>query len=391
MDSTERCGASAPILTPTPRANRSLDCASPTTGNSFNLTGVGGTSASAPAFAGMLALLKEKVGTRLGQADYVLYDLAKTKYSTVFNDVTTGDNSVNCQSGSSGCKLDAAGYYFMSGYNAASGYDMASGLGSVDISQLASNWASPALPLTNTTLQLNGATTALSITHGASVTVNSSVTSASGTPSGDIALVDSLSPATNPNSEGIASFTLASGAVSSTTTSLPGGSYNVSAHFSGDDTFAQSDSNVIPVTVAAESSTTTLTVAEYYDPITGQPAAAPYYGSIFLIDAHPYGNSSSDINPDGVATGTITFKNGTSTLGTAALSSDGIAELQTVALSGGNNSLTAVFPGDPSFQASTSAPAAFAVTPAPTTLKTTVSSSSVTVGSPVTFTADIHR
>jgi hypothetical protein len=368
--------------------NPITDCASPTTGNNFNLTGVGGTSASAPAFAGMLALLKQKVGTRLGQADYVIYDLANSsKYSTIFHDVIKGDNSVYCEAGSPDCSRNSAGYYFMTGYDAATGYDLASGLGSVDISQLASNWASPALVATNSTLQLNGATTALKITHGQSVAVSASVTSSSGTPSGDIALVDSLSPATNPNSEGIAGFTLSSGTVSSTTTFLPGGSYNVSAHYGGSNTDAESDSNAIPVTVAAESSTTDLTVQGYYDPETGESSATPYYGYVYVIDAQPYGNSASSTNPNGVATGTITFKSGTSTLGTADLSSEGIAELQTGLLPGGNDSLTAVFPGDASFKASTSSSVALTVTPAPTTLVATNSNNNPNVGNSVTITA----
>ncbi|MGA3370718.1 MAG: Ig-like domain repeat protein [Terracidiphilus sp.] len=346
------------------------DCVPPTTGNDFYLTGIGGTSASAPAFAGMLALVKQKTGTRLGQADYVLYHLAKTDYSAVFHDVATGDNSVNCQAGSPNCTLNAAGFDFMTGYNATAGYDLASGLGSVNVSQLASSWASAGLIATSSSLELNGATSALKITHGQSVAVKASVTSASGTPSGDIALVDNLSPALQPNSEGITDFTLSGGAASGTTTLLPGGTYQVSAHYGGSSTEAQSDSNAIPVTVGAESSTTTLTVAGYYDPETGNVATTPYYGYIYVLDAQPYGNSASAANPNGSATGTITFKSGSATLGTAALSSEGVAELQTTTLPGGNDSLTAVFPGDASFLASTSAPTSITVIPAVTTLTT---------------------
>jgi len=344
------------------------DCTAPTTGNNFNLTGAGGTSAAAPAFAGMLALLKQKTGSRLGQADYALYQLAKTNYSTVFHDVTTGDNSVNCASGSPNCSLNTAGFDFMTGYNAATGYDLASGLGSVDAGKMISDWSSVTFTSTTSALKLNGGTAALNITHGQSVTVADSVTGTSGTPTGNIALVDSLSPANNPNNEGIADFALASGSVSGTTTALPGGTYSVSAHYGGSSTFAESVSNAIPVTVAAESSTTTLTVAGVYDPTTGNQVSTPYYGFIYLIDAQPYGNSSSASNPNGAATGTITFKTGTTTLGTAPLASDGIAELQTVLLPGGTDNLTAAFPGDASFKASTSAPTPFTVTPAVTTL-----------------------
>lgn len=349
------------------------DCAgTPTTGASFYLTGIGGTSAAAPAFAGILALLQQEVGSRLGQVDYVLYGLAKSKYSTVFHDVTTGDNSVSCQASTPNCTPDTLNFEFLSGYNATTGYDNASGLGSVDAAQLLNSWSSAGLVGTSASLKLNGATTAISITHGQSVTVNASVTSTSGTPAGNVELVDSLSPATLPNNGAIADFTLASGSVSGSTSELPGGSYNVSAHYGGSNTYAESDSNSIPVTVGAETSTTSLKVVGYYDPSTGQPASTPYYGYIYLLDAQPYGNSASASSPNGNATGTITFKSGTSTLGTAAIASNGVAELQTTQLPGGTDSLTAVFPGDASFQASTGAPLSFSVTPAVTTMSLSV-------------------
>ena len=368
------------------------DCAGdPTTGNNFNLTGVGGTSASAPAFAGMLALVKQKVGSRLGQADFVLYDLAKTKYSSVFHDVSTGNNSVACTAGTSGCQQNALGYYFMSGYNATAGFDEASGLGSVDVSQLASNWASAGLVATTSSLTLNGSTAALNITHGASVAVSVGVTGSGGTPGGDVALVDNINPALVPNSGSITSFMLASGVASGTTDFLPGGSYNVSAHYGGSESFAESDSNAIPVTVSAEPSTTSLVIQGYYDPASGSLSATPYYGYVYFLDAQPYGNSASSANPNGAATGTITFKSGSTTVGTAALASDGIAELETFTIPAGNDSLTAVFPGDASFQASTSAPQSLAVVPMPTTIALTNSASgTINLGTSVTITAKLE-
>ncbi len=367
--------------------NPVADCAAGATGNSFNLTGIGGTSASAPAFAGMLALLQQKVGSRLGQADYALYHLAKTNYSTVFHDVVTGDISVVCTSGTPDCTpVTAPSTYFLSGYNAATGYDPATGLGSVDAAQMMGDWGSASFTATTSSLQLNGATTALNITHGQSVAVSAAVNSTSGTPTGNIALVDNLSPASRPNAESIASFALASGSVSGTTTSLPGGTYQVSAHYGGDGTFAKSDSNAIPVTVAPESSTTNLKVAGY-DPSTGKAASTLYYGFIYLIDAQPFGNSASAASPNGPATGTITFKNGSATFATSALSSDGVAELQATTLPAGSNSLTAVFPGDASFQASTSAPVAVTLQPAITTLDTPNAYPNViTAGDLATFT-----
>ena len=349
--------------------NPVADCVAGATGNNFNLTGVGGTSAAAPAFAGMLALAEQKAGSRLGQADYVLYNLAKSKYTAVFHDVTTGDNSVSCAPFTLNCTLNSVGYNFLTGYNAVTGYDAASGLGSVDATQMLNNWASAGLSATTSSLKLNGATTAINITHGQSVAVSASVTSGGGTPAGDVALVDNLSAAALPNNESIGDFSLASGVASGTTTSLPGGTYQVSAHYAGSSSFVDSDSNAIPVTVGAESSTTSLKVTAY-DPSSGNVSATPYYGFIYVMDAQPYGNSASAGSPNGVATGTITFKNGSTTLGSAALDSSGTAEEQTTVIPGGGNSLTAIFPGDASFLASTSAPFALTVVPALTTFGT---------------------
>jgi hypothetical protein len=345
-----------------------VDCTAGATGNSFNLTGVGGTSASAPAFAGILALVEQKTGTRLGQADYALYGLARTDYSAVFHDVTSGDNSVNCAANSSGCSLNSAGYYFMNGYDASTGYDLASGLGSVNASQLVSNWSSVSFIATSSSLQLNGATSPLSITHGQSVQVNASVTGAGGTPSGELALVDNLTPALLPNHESIADFTLVNGFVTGSTNSLPGGTYAISAHYGGSSTFAASDSIAISVTVAPESSTTAITKVTFTDPATGVSSITPYYGFNCTIDAQPYGNSASAADPNGTATGVITFKTGGTSLGTATLNAQGIAELQTCLLPAGANSLTASFPGDASFKASTSAPYPVTIVPGVTTL-----------------------
>lgn len=363
------------------------DCAAGATANNFNLTGIGGTSAAAPAFAGMLALLKQKTGSRLGQPDYALYQLAKTNYSKVFHDVTTGDNSVNCVAASPGCVLNIFGNYFMSGYDAGPAYDLASGLGSVDASQMLSNWSNVTFTPTTSSLQLNGGTAALNISHGQSVTVADSVTGSGGAPAGNIALVDSLSPANNPNSVGIANFTLTAGSASGTTNSLPGGSYSVSAHYGGSPTFAESVSNAIPVTVAAESSTTTLKVVGIYDPSTGNAASTSYYGYIYLIDAQPYGNSASAANPNGAATGTVTFKNGTTTLGTASVASSGVAELQTTIVPSGSNTLTASFPGDASFLASTSSQVGLTIIPALTALQVSASATTINAGTSVVLTA----
>ena len=365
------------------------DCAgTPTTGNNFNVTGVGGTSASAPAFAGMLALAAQKAGGRLGQADYVLYDLAKSKYRTVFQDIDTGNNSVSCSQATPDCiAVNTANIYYLSGFNSQSVYDEATGLGSVDATEMLAYWGSAGATATNSSLTLNGGTSALNLTHGAAVTAQVSVTGSGGTPTGPVALVDSIDPAKLPDSGAIASFPLSSGSADQTVHSLPGGTYSVSAHYGGDPTFAASDSNSIPVTVNPESSSVDLKVRAYFDPATGQQSTTPYYGFIYLVDAQPYGNSASLASPNGTATGTITFTSGSTKLGTAPLASSGIAELQTASLSGGTNALKASFPGDASFQASAGT-ASFTVTQSVSTLALISNLYDPVNGTTVNLTAD---
>jgi pseudomonalisin len=75
-----------------------------------SLLAVGGTSAAAPSFAGLMALVAQSTGARQGNANPHLYALASKQHSggaAVFHDITSGNNSV-------------AG---VTGYNAGAGYD----------------------------------------------------------------------------------------------------------------------------------------------------------------------------------------------------------------------------------------------------------------------------
>jgi hypothetical protein len=101
----------------------------------------GGTSASAPLFAGALALLNQYVVDHglqdepgLGNINPRLYQLAQTT-TGVFHDITVGDIIVPCKAGTRDCTNGAYGY------KAGPGYDQATGLGSIDIAALAEKWS----------------------------------------------------------------------------------------------------------------------------------------------------------------------------------------------------------------------------------------------------------
>ncbi|HTX34179.1 MAG TPA: protease pro-enzyme activation domain-containing protein [Bryobacteraceae bacterium] len=102
---------------------------------------VGGTSASSPSFAGILAMVDQYSGGRNGNPNARFYPLA-AKAPSVYHDVTTGNNEVPCTGGSPNCSAaqSATSPGKMNGYAAGAGYDLASGWGSVDAYELALNW-----------------------------------------------------------------------------------------------------------------------------------------------------------------------------------------------------------------------------------------------------------
>ena len=89
---------------------------------------VGGTSAAAPSLAGILALVSQHAGGRLGNPNPELYRLGQVQYggngAKVFHDVTQGNTNVPGTSG----------------YACTPGYDLATGLGSVDAQTLVQAW-----------------------------------------------------------------------------------------------------------------------------------------------------------------------------------------------------------------------------------------------------------
>lgn len=97
---------------------------------------VGGTSAGAPVFAGVAALINHYLGAAgLGNMNPRLYSLAASNPS-VFHDVTQGSNLVTTCTSSRfrTCTSDPIGF------NAGPGYDQVTGLGSIDAYNLATSW-----------------------------------------------------------------------------------------------------------------------------------------------------------------------------------------------------------------------------------------------------------
>jgi len=102
---------------------------------------VGGTSAGAPTFAGIVALINQHTSATGGQGNINprLYALAASSPSA-FHDITVGNNIVPCAFGTPNCTTGTMGY------SAGPGYDMVTGLGSVNASNLVVAWPATSAP-----------------------------------------------------------------------------------------------------------------------------------------------------------------------------------------------------------------------------------------------------
>jgi len=401
-----------------PAGTTSCDSADPNT----EFLGVGGTSASTPAFAGIMALVDQKTGSRQGNANYVLYKLAAQSGAScnssngagtncVFYDVTNGTIAMPCVTGSPNCNTstqgDAVGV--LSGYSTTSGYDLATGLGSVNASNLVKAWttANTALKTSTTTLSLNSGTP-VNITHGQSVPVSIGVTGTGGTPTGNVSLIANEGPnGATGATDGVQGFILNStGIASGSTNALPGGSYTVVAQYSGDGTFGSSASSPpISVTVAPEASKVQLAY-ELFNPTSGLQtnanATTAAFGTPALLrinvtsqagDACPNSAPGNLGCPTGNVTLADSYNGGQSTAldgGNFALNAQGYTEDQAIDLPGGTHQIAATYNGDNSFSEPTPNPTTDTLTITPVATNTSmeyVSASSITFGSSVSFDA----
>ncbi|HUO49551.1 MAG TPA: Ig-like domain repeat protein, partial [Acidimicrobiales bacterium] len=198
------------------------------------LTVAGGTSFGAPIFAGMLALVNEKVGGGgLGVAASTLYLLAAsgTTYASAFHDVTVGGN--NCVSGASNCTAAGAGSYLST-----TGYDEASGLGSVDFYNLLGVWPG-AGTLVSSVPTDQAATTAPEVADADAITITVASGSSKSTavPTGDVSVAVDGTTA-------VASLALAGGSASYSYTPATAGTHLVSVTYAGDSTYGPSTGQV---------------------------------------------------------------------------------------------------------------------------------------------------
>jgi subtilase family serine protease len=109
---------------------------------------VGGTSVSAPVFAGIVALLNQDLGSNgLGNINPMLYTLSKTTSNNAFHQVTSGNNIVFCTPGTPSalpasyrCPSSGSLGFNASNADPSNGFNLVTGLGSVDANALFTAW-----------------------------------------------------------------------------------------------------------------------------------------------------------------------------------------------------------------------------------------------------------
>jgi Ca2+-binding RTX toxin-like protein len=163
-----------------------------------------------------------------------------------------------------------------------------------------------------------------------------------------------------------------------TTINLGVGSHSIKALYAGGSSDLASTSAATTVTVAKDATTTTLAASP----------SSTVYGQSVTFTATVAATAPGASSP----TGTVTFMEGSTRLGTGTLRTSGgvtTATFTTGKLAVGSHSITAAYGGGPDDLPSTSTASTFTVGPDTTTVALTASSTSTVYGQSVTFRATV--
>jgi hypothetical protein len=229
--------------------------------------------------------------------------------------------------------------------------------------------ASGSTPLTQTVNQAASATALISSVNPSaltqSVTFTATVSSPGGTPSGTVTFKDGAVTLGSGTLDG-------SGNATFTTALLLPGSHSITAAYGGATNYSASASAPLSQNVTLGASSTSV-ISSVNPSAAGQSVTFTATVSGLIV----------------VPTGTVTFKDGATTLGSGTLNGAGQATFSTASLTAGGHAITAVYGGDAIYNASTSAPLTQTVGAGSSTTTLTSSANPAVAGQPVAFTATV--
>ncbi|MBZ5537598.1 MAG: Ig-like domain repeat protein [Acidobacteriia bacterium] len=194
----------------------------------------------------------------------------------------------------------------------------------------------------------------------------SPVVAGAGTPGGTVTFMD--------GANALGTVAVGAGSATLTTSSLTVGTHSITAVYGGDPNFLGGTSGVLSQTVK-QASTSTLLVSTLNSTLLGQSVT--------------FTATVSAVAPgSGVPSGTVTFKDGTTILGSAAVNG-GIASFTIGSLTAGNHPVTAIYSGDANFLGSSSAILTQVVNRGNTTTVVASTPNPSGVNQAVTFTATV--
>jgi hypothetical protein len=217
-------------------------------------------------------------------------------------------------------------------------------------------------PIATTTTLTSSANPALA---GQPVTFTASVQAGAGnSAAGTVTFMDGSSL--------LGTVTVANNSAQLTVSTLSAGTHTIAAAYSGGTNFSASTSAALTETVN-QSSTTTGLLSNLNPATFGQ--AVPLVATVQTASA-------------GAATGTVTFFDGTASLGVASLSNNS-AQLTVSGLMGGTHTITAAYGGDANYTASTSGALTQTINPAVSATTAAASPNPASYGQAVTLTATV--
>jgi subtilase family serine protease len=364
------------------------------------LSYAGGTSFVAPQLAGVFALIVQKWGERLGQPNYVLYNMAGQAFGVnsftgsgcngsgasgvgttgslpgsgcVFYDVQAGNISVDCQAGTTDCyTLSGASFGILSTSTTAelpafatnAGWDMATGIGSINITNLVNNWQTAAAggTLFAPTVAVTGTTASYTYGLPTAIPYTATVSGSGSYPTGSVTFAGSGAIATMGNDALVAGAGCSAGTACTETATqvytaagtLAAGSYTITANYLSTNENYATGVGTTALTVNRQTPVVSVSAASAGAGTPVNLAATIAYAGTGIA---PTGGMMFQVDSGAVVAATCT--------GTASPLSCAYSGYSTTGLVVGPHTITAVALGDTNY-ASATGTAALTVMTAPT-------------------------